>query len=220
MTTGIVREPKGALRIKAVALLLVATALGATDAPRPVRVKVLGEHSSPVHDVDVVLCPGGGARCTQAATTDREGIAHFASAPRGLIAIQTIGGPCRPARALFDLGARESTDPLILQLPATSTLRVRVAELVPGDMTRPLRTKEITITLHRSPPIPNAVGAGRIQQSGLAPTDRFDVCLEPRTGYDIEVEIPGFYLGSTHVDALEPFATKEARLTVRGKPKP
>ena len=203
-----------------VAALLMATPLGAADATRHIRVEVFDGHASPVPDVDVVLCPGGGVRCTQAATTDREGIAYFADAPIGIVAFQTIGGSCLSARALFNIGAKDSADPLILRLPATSTLRVRVAELAPGDESRPLLTKQIVITLHRSPPIPNVVGAGRNQQTVLDPTDRFDVCVEPRTAYDIEVEIPGFYLGSTHVDALEPFVTKEARLTVRRKPKP
>ena len=50
--------------------------------------------------------------------------------------------------------------------------------------------------------------------------DHYDICIPPDSGWDVQVEIDGYYLGSTHVDSVRPSKTEEARVLVRAKPKP
>lgn len=191
-------------RFSVVALVLIAVSLCAAASTHRVTVKLVGDRRTPVANIDVLLCPGVGPRCIEAATANRHGIAQFQNAPY----------------EQFDLRSKELTEPLVLHLPASSTLRVHLLERLPGDATRPLKLKEVSAMLHESPPKPHGAGVSSFSHFPSTPEDHFELCLVPNSADDIEAEVPGFCLASAHVEPLKPFEMKKVELVMRAKPKP
>jgi hypothetical protein len=186
----------------------------------PVVVRLIDGNGAPVAGRDVLLCPGGGPRCTAAATTARDGIARFNGVPAGIIGLEVRTTGCESFRAEFDSRKSTSGVPFTLIAPPFGTLRLKVVELQPDGTDRPLEAKKAEFILHPAPPKPNGVGVSQRSFTLPKATDVFDMCVNADTGYDVEIRLPDHYLGSAHAPPIKALETRVVRLSVRPKPKP
>jgi hypothetical protein len=198
--------------------LILASALAHADA-RKVSVRVLDAKDRPVPGIDLLLCKLGSDKCFEAATTDARGTAHFEKAPReiALVRFMPTAELCVFTQERIDLRA-EGPISAVLRLPPRGNLRVRLLEHQKDGSTKPLRTNEFKVMTHPSPALPHGAGQSTYWPKSPTAKDRFEICVDPQGAYDVEVEIPGFYLGSTHAPAPAPGETVEISITVRRKP--
>jgi len=198
--------------------ILLASRLVAAE-PRSVTVRVLDATDRPVPGIDLLLCPLGSEKCVEAAMTDAKGAAHFKKAPREIVFVRFMPTAelCVLMQERIDLRT-EGPISAMLRLPPRGNLRVRLLEHQEGGSPKPLRTTEFKVTARPSPALPHGVGQSTYWPKSLTAKDRFEICVAPGTAYDVEVVIPGFYLGSAHAPGPATGETVEIPITLRRKP--
>lgn len=169
---------------------------------------------APLAGRDVLLCEPHSQRCSQAATTDAHGLAHFTGVKNDQVRVSLF--PDQDGGKIVDITHLDASTPIDLISPPTGTLRLVVEEQTPTGK-KPVVLHELELVMW------HAARAGHEHPFSygkvvLRPSDdHYDAAVPADEAVDLELHLDGFDLVSSKGLTVPQNATKVVSLVASRK---